>query len=158
MAKKERVRRKKGGKEKTAKVVLLYFYNTHFADFGAFVRKKKINICLNEEVYLKRKQKVFEQARILLAQQALTLRKMSEGLFVVWTKMKKLSIFIYLFIYLFCSVPTSKPAKPRFTGEIRGEQSYYNCKGKLFNPFMTAGKERKRRIFHQFLFFGPVFG
>ena len=41
MAKKERVRRKKGGKEKTAKVVLLYFYNTHFADFGAFVRKKK---------------------------------------------------------------------------------------------------------------------
>ena len=40
MAKKERVRRKKGGKEKTAKVVLLYFYNTHFKDFGAFVRKK----------------------------------------------------------------------------------------------------------------------
>ena len=40
MAKKERVRRKKGGKEKTAKVVLLYFYNTHFTDFGAFVRKK----------------------------------------------------------------------------------------------------------------------
>ena len=41
MAKKERVRRNKGGKEKTAKVVLLHFYNTHFTDFGAFVRKKK---------------------------------------------------------------------------------------------------------------------
>ena len=40
MAKKERVRRNKGGKEETAKVVLLHFYNTHFTDFGAFVRKK----------------------------------------------------------------------------------------------------------------------
>ena len=92
---------------------------------------------------LKRKQRVFEQARILLAQQALTSTKMSEGLFVVWIKMTKLSIFIYLF----CSVSTFEPATTRFTGEIRGEQSYYNCRGKLFNPFMTAGEQRKNEFF-----------
>ena len=54
MAKKERVRRKKGGKEKTAKADC-YIFITPILQILELLSGKKINICWNEEVYLKRK-------------------------------------------------------------------------------------------------------